>query len=364
MDFPHINVYPKLFTKNYHLKVLNSNYEILDINTGETKITIINNIFRAIPIIYIRQSTLTQASLQEQKDVCVRRASEDGHDKVIILRDKRSGWSEKSIKKSVSYKNMLMLISTGIVKTVYIYDVSRFMRKTKIAIQFLNSVFDKYNCSLISVTDGSTWDRDETNQLRFISELTKAEEFSLKLSKRIKDKINSLKSKGCVFGRPKYTETFYKDDRGILTKKINMEELKILGHILYYRHEKEMSFEEIAELFNRNNIKKRGKMWIGLTVKSALSGIENFNMNNEIKPEPLSFDYSNFENEMNLSLEDSSNDEITNWINCDSCGKWRSFPRDIYDEFKDCDTFRCYDIYGFKCSLPEEKLPDCFYEIP
>ena len=36
MDFPHINVYPKLFTKNYHLKVLEEAVKYLKDNSYET----------------------------------------------------------------------------------------------------------------------------------------------------------------------------------------------------------------------------------------------------------------------------------------------------------------------------------------
>ena len=321
-------------------------YTIYGKNTGiiqDSLSNIMNNLFtHRYCIGYVRQSTPKQKSIDEQIHEITKKAYSDNFKFVIIFQVTGSSWNPTKISKLTDFKDMLKLIeniSKYVQKQrVYIYDVSRFMRNVLMASKFINEVFDPYNCEIYSIIDNKIWDKNNSNRIDFLRELVNAEASSTLLSNKIKNNISLRRTNGHYIGGVKFGYERYRR-KGIRKIRKNAHEQKILGYLKLKKMEKKhygkKYLSSICKKLNHKRLYKRNMEWNEDMVKRIFN--------------------SNLKNVKIYDFEDK--DELDNWIQCNSCKKWRKVNKKYYDKFEN-NTFVCEDISCFNCNIPEEEYSD------
>lgn len=344
-------------------------YETHNLLTGEiTQCSFFDLSFLGIDnvgLCYVRQSTTDQCSLDEQVAKC-KQVSFNNHSLkyLVVFRYMGSGWNTSKIKNNSSLNRMLRLVTCKISEKVFIYDVSRFMRRSTSATEILSTIFNPNNSSLISCTESRIWDNDEENQIEFNRSLITAQEQSCKLSKRVKDKFQSLKTNGHSLGSPRFGLMAYKDINGIRKFKLNPVELKFLGYIKYYRGQG-FNYANVSTILNNEGFMKRNKPWTKAGVISAIFRNRDVYNNPAFTGEAIIQPYQHMVVDMGEALEEIVQDEENvreNWINCERCGKWRHLEEEGFNDFKDLPNFQCSDVFGLRCAIPQEPLPDGFHD--
>jgi DNA invertase Pin-like site-specific DNA recombinase len=306
---------------------------------------------------YARQSTKYQKSLEEQISEIKLQAKKDNFDSIIIFKNYGSGWNINNINKLPEFKKMVKLIkSLSYTKirefTIYIYDVSRFMRNVLIATKFINDVFNPYNCKIISIIDNKIWDKNKQNRINFLRELVEAESNSVLLSAKMKKNVSYRRKRGHHVGGIPYGFERYRDHNLIFKLRKNKYEQNILGYIkknckkkkdiFYYKKSNVIKYMlnlpalELSNILNNNGISNRNKKW-------------NSGMINRI----INSDKLNNVDECELS-----NTNCDNWLQCDKCNKWRRVNLKYYNMFKDSMNFYCDNLICLNCNIPEEKEED------
>lgn len=290
---------------------------------------------------YVRQSTTKQKSIDEQIHEITKKAFADNFQYVIIFKVKCSAWDPIKINNNIEFKNMLKLIKKlseyKYEQYVYIYDVSRFMRNVLMAAKFINEIFDPYNCKIVSLIDNKVWDKDNTNRNDFMQELVNAESSSTLLSKKIKNNVKLRKEAGHHIGGIKYGYESYRR-KGIRKLRQNNYEQKILGYIKLKKSQcKEKYYSKkylgtIAKALNYKRIYKRNAMWTPSMIRTIMTG----NLSN-VK-----------------AYEFKDDDNLDNWLQCESCRKWRKVNEKYYKKYYS-KKFNCEYIPCLNCNIPEEK---------
>ena len=320
---------------------------------------------------YARQSTKYQKSLEEQISEIKIKAKKDNFDSIIIFKNYGSGWNINNINKLPEFKKMVKLIKnlrfkiilnqiypsiTSIEEfTIYVYDVSRFMRNVLIATKFINDIFNPYNCKIISIIDNKIWDKNKQNRINFLRELVEAESNSVLLSEKMKKNVSYRKKQGHHVGGIPYGFERYRDHNLIFKLRKNKSEQNILGYIKKnckkdkYNKWRRVNLKyymlnlpalELSNILNNNGITNRNKKWNSRMI------------NRIIRSDKLD----------NVEECELSNTNCENWLQCDKCNKWRRVNLKYYDMFKDSMNFYCDNLICLNCNIPEEKYDDD-YEI-
>ena len=293
---------------------------------------------------YARQSTSYQNSIEEQIYHIKRKAKEKNFKNIIMFTCIGSGWNVNNLSKLSDFKKMTRIIPYFHIRynsiTIFIYDVSRFMRNVLIATEFINKIFDPFNCTIHSIIDNKIWDKNNNNRIDFLRELIEAEAHSVLLSNKMKNNIKNRRNLGHHIGGTKFGYEKYRDHNLIMKVRKNNREQNILGYIKKKYNKEKFSkknkkiFESICDVLNSQGLYKRSKEWnykmIDRIVKSKeLDKVENCDL-------------------------EISNNNFRNWIQCDTCDKWRCLNSTYYDMWKSKILFECENIPCLNCNIPEE----------
>lgn len=281
---------------------------------------------------YARVSTPEQKSLNAQISELKRYAETLGYKSMIVFRVEGSAWSVNSIYKMKSFNEMIHLLECSCIDTVFINDISRFMRNTLIASKFLNEVFVPNNCRIYSIIDNVIWDHNRLNQTKFMDVILQSEKSSTLLSEKMKKSANYRARLGNHVGGIKYG--YKRIDHGGIKKLVKCDkESKVLGYIKNLRGASYYpDYKNICKKLNDMGIQKRNREFTPGMVRDICKTKE----------------YE--ESEENDSTGLGSYD---NWIQCDRCNKWRKITENIYNRFKD-NTFYCENIECMNCNIPQE----------
>lgn len=288
---------------------------------------------------YARKSTINQKSISEQIEEIKKRVSEEGYKFLVVFYYEGSGWNVKSIDGLKGFNDMVKFVKyfRDFNINIYIYDVSRFMRNVLVATKFINDVFDKYNCTIISIIDHKVWDKNSRNRIEFLQELVEAEKFSVHLSDKMKKNVVCRKRLGHHIGGIKYGYERF-NDKNIMKLRKNKNEQTILGFIkkktVGKYNIKKSYYTKICNKLNYHNYLKRGKYWDANMIKYVVKN----NLNN-VEPCDL----------------DIPTEQLNYWLQCDSCNKWRKLSFDKYCNFKDEMIFICDNTGVLNCNIPEEQ---------
>ena len=261
-------------------------------------------------IVYARQSTQNQQSLDEQTTACLNHAANLGYHYANVITYKGSAWNGQN------FKNLgRQLKSYANTDALFVYDVSRFTRDVISALKLLESI-DRHNICVYSIVDGIKWDNTRESQEQFMEKMLEAQKFSTALSNRIKRKNEFLKSKGSVFGNAPYGKQVERSEDGIRKFVDNDEELNVLYTIAKWI-EGGATFEDAGCQLNDMGIKKRGKEW---TTDMARYVYKN---NTE-------FDYS---------------------VQCITCKKWHKCTKNFAKEHMSVWSFFNCEYVGAVCDV-------------
>ena len=150
-------------------------------------------------IIYARQSTTNQKSLDEQSKACEDFAAAHGFHKSSVFTHKGSAWKGGNF--DGLWRHFREVNKHMAMTTIFVYDVSRFTRDVRSALKMID-MLEKYNITVVSIVDGITWNNTRSSQERFMEKMLEAQKFSTALSERIKRNNEYLASKGGKFGKP------------------------------------------------------------------------------------------------------------------------------------------------------------------
>ena len=217
--------------------------------------------------IYCRVSSKKQSkyseghtSLEVQEAKCKQYC--DNNEKHIINTVKETS-SAKNMDKMEGLQHILNIASRG--QTIYIYDISRFSRNTRQALNILEELKEK-GVVIYSVTENLECNNAATmNQFRL--QLCASNYHSDICSEKVKESIKYRKTRGDVIGGVKYGYKTERDEKTYVLKKVvNEEEMKVIEII---RENKNYHVKIIKNiLIEKEIVFRRG-------LSPSLSGIKN-----------------------------------------------------------------------------------------
>ena len=275
-------------------------------------------------IIYVRQSTTDQKSLDEQSKACEDYAASRGFNNASVLMYKGSAWKGGNFDKLQDYLSKLTCMHTT---TLFVYDVSRFTRDVKSALKMIE-MLDDFKITIVSVVDGTTWNNTRKSQEQFMEKMLEAQKFSTALSERIIRKNQYLAERGAKFGNPPYGFKAVKNEEGIRKFVKNDEEMYVIamihkrrGHaiknfdpVIHCYSELFHDFDKIAAELNSLQYYKRGREWDGKLVEALTK-----------KPE-----FKNWAEE-SMHLVEQETEVVEHSICCDACQKWVVCEKEFAD---------------------------------
>ena len=275
-------------------------------------------------IIYARQSTTDQKSLDEQSKACEDYAATHGFHQASVLTYKGSAWKGGNFDKLRDYLSKLTCMHTN---TLFVYDVSRFTRDVKSALKMIE-MLEEFNITIVSVVDGTTWNNTRTSQEQFMEKMLEAQKFSTALSERIKRKNDYLAAKGAKFGNPPYGFKAVKNEEGIRKFVKNDEEMYVIA-MIYKRRTQAiknfdpvihsysqlfLNFDKIAAELNSLQYYKRGREWDGKLVEALTK-----------KPQFKRWGWQS------MHLLEEETEVIEHSICCEACQKWVVCEKEFAD---------------------------------
>ena len=115
-------------------------------------------------------------------------------------------------------------------------------------------IFDPNNCTIHSIIDNKTWNKDSKNRIDFLNELVSAEANSVLLSSKMKNNVKHRKRLGHMVGGVKFGYEFYRNSNNIMKKRKNEKEQNILGFIKKRYNSKSIYFKTSSFLKKKNFI--------------------------------------------------------------------------------------------------------------
>lgn len=212
--------------------------------------------------VYLRVSSKNQGScfsnscsLQSQLENCKKYAEQNNMIIDNVYQDIGSGFNFKN---RPDFKRMVRNLYF---KTILVSDISRFHRNVYEGLQQLEK-FCKKQITLISVNDNLKYGPNSNlnEKARFRRTLGYAEDEWLKISNRINNSIKYRKNRGDYIGNPPFGFKTERNKNNVLKLVEDKNEQNILAQIKKFISQK-FSYEEVAEILNENNIKKRQKIW-------------------------------------------------------------------------------------------------------
>ena len=220
--------------------------------------------------IYVRQSTDTQCTLNDQEHDCLIKANILKYHKIWLFSDKGSAWKQNAYEKLYGLQHLMRCIREKYIDSIIVYDISRLSRNLTMGIRILNGI-KEFNLTLYSIMDEQHYTSNPISCNNFLKKVVESQEFSTNLSERLKNKFKHLKSKGAKLGRPPYGYRAVKID-GIRKFISNREENVIIKKIK--QKIRTQGYNSIAKWLNDNGHTKRGYLWDTNKVRSV--GLNTF----------------------------------------------------------------------------------------
>ena len=144
------------------------------------------------------------------------------------------------------------------------YRVDRLSRNI---VRFLSLLEDMdENGVLIYAQDENLWYHNR--KLDFLQHILDANKEAAIISKRVRLSIEHRRSRGDYIGSAPYGFRLARNPYTKIVSKVrNMEEENVILRIKHLATYSEMEFQDIADLLNREGVKKRGRTWTGKMVR-------------------------------------------------------------------------------------------------
>lgn len=206
--------------------------------------------------IYCRVSSKNQCniinghtSLEVQEELC-RKYCLDNDIKVIKV--VKETYSARNMDRLEGLKYLCDITSSG--QKIVVYDVSRFSRNTKQALNIIENL-KKNKASVYAVVEKLSYDTP-TEQHQFRIQLSCAQQYSDMLSLKVSNSVSYRKCNGHSLGTAAFGFKHIRDDNNIRKKVVNVEEMKIVERIRQFTTEKKRT---IVNILIEEKIKFRGR---------------------------------------------------------------------------------------------------------
>lgn len=235
--------------------------------------------------IYNRVSTGKQSSdkklgLSTQKDLCGKYITKFYPDNQNILNFYDIGSSYKTQKILIGMKDLICKLKQN--SLILISETSRLGRSKKMVEQILKIV-KKKKSFIVSISENLVFGKTKLNDKFFIQKIIDAEKESDTLSLRIKNTHTYIKKNGGYIGKAPFGYSIKKNHRNIPVLKENPQDFMLIDKIVNLSNEC-LSYSEIKDIMNNQNILNNNKKWTTSKVKNIL---------NKFYPEHMSLDIQN-----------------------------------------------------------------------
>lgn len=237
-----------------------------------------------VTYIYCRKSNKTgstETSLERQEQICREYCYKNGLKNIKVVTDVGSA-RLSNMDRLKGLQSIMSNIADN--DQLIIYDVTRFSRNTRIALNLIHEHLVPKKVFLFAVNDNVSYTTyQERNRFRIL--LSTAEHESDTISDRVKNGMAHRKSQGHVMGNPPFGKEKY-IIRGIRKFRDNDNERKIIAKIDELKNSG-LNCPKIAFHLNRERKLRRGKQWTPCGVRRIVKihNLGRMNMrrfNNEI----------------------------------------------------------------------------------
>jgi len=222
--------------------------------------------------IYNRVSTVKQTSdkklgLSSQKDLCDKYITQFYPNNQNILKFYDIGSSYKSHKILFGMKDLIYKLKPN--SLILISETSRLGRSKKMVEQILKIVKQKKSF-IVSISEKLVFGKTKLNDKIFIQKVIDAKKESDTLSLRIKNTQAYIKSNGGYIGKAPFGYTIKKDHRNIPVLKEKLEDFELIDKIVNLSNDC-LTYSEIKDVLNNQNILHNNKMWSTHKIKEILN---------------------------------------------------------------------------------------------
>lgn len=224
-------------------------------------------------VIYARFSSHGQneQSIEAQVRICKEFAESKGLKTVNIYNDKaRTGTNDDR----PAFQQMISDAKSGAFKYVIVYMFDRFARNRRDSIMYKEMLKEKYGIKVLSALEPIAEDEGGEFYEMFLD--WNAEKYSKRLSKRVKDGIDTSVANGTycggtlIFGYKIENEPVTgKPNKFIKRVVINEEEAEIIKYV-FEQYDKGVPKKEIAQALNEKGLRYKGKPYKGRTFDKYL----------------------------------------------------------------------------------------------
>lgn len=222
--------------------------------------------------IYNRVSTVKQTSdkklgLSSQKDLCDKYITQFYPNNQNILKFYDIGSSYKSHKILIGMKDLICKLKPN--SLILISETSRLGRSQKMVEQILKIV-KKKKSFIVSISEKLVFGKTKLNDKIFIQKVIDAKKESDTLSLRIKNTQAYIKRNGGYIGKAPFGYTIKKDHRNIPVLKEKLEDFELIDKIVNLSNDC-LTYSEIKDVLNNQNILHNNKMWSTHKIKEILN---------------------------------------------------------------------------------------------
>ena len=224
-------------------------------------------------VIYARFSSHGQneQSIEAQVRICKEFAESKGLKTVNIYNDKaRTGTNDSR----PAFQQMISDAKSGAFKYIIVYMFDRFARNRRDSIMYKEMLKEKYGIKVLSALEPIAEDEGGEFYEMFLD--WNAEKYSKRLSKRVKDGIDTSVANGTycggtlIFGYKIENEPVTgKPNKFIKRVVINEEEAEIIKYV-FEQYDKGLTKKEIAQALNEKGLRYKGKPYKGRTFDKYL----------------------------------------------------------------------------------------------
>ena len=318
-------------------------------------------------IAYLRQSTPDQASISTQLKNILQRIREDRSEgsngsngsngvSIVVFIVRASAWKLTNFKKMPDFEHMANLVSSmNSPPTIYVFEVSRFMRSVLSACVMLKYVFK--DCVIRSVMDSKEYGNGDLQDCDFLETLVNSQRESSILSARVKAGYKSKKAEGNVYGNPYGYKGTIVDNKRQLTP-VDREQ-QIGGYIKHLTGGKRCTIakaRDIAGKLRRKGVLKRGKLWTSAGVQGLSTKLKNFKslriLRSDMNMADLSAEIDKLEREEIRRQRKKQSENEDYWLVCKNCNKGRKVQKQFFVNQRN--VFVCDNFPPLSCEIPEE----------